>query len=539
MPTSPNISAAAPRAAHPHRTAARCVTALTVLSLVVPAAGALTPLPQDRIRPRFTAPVWATPAPADTFTRNRATLLPDATRFAPAFRAPSATRCARPMRSHEEPGTQAHLAPNALKIGRAHPHAAPAAAHTSPDAAPAPSSGSETAGAASIAAEPAAADAGGTAADARERSGSATQAAKPTPSAPLIARPTPDAAPVTAGMVDDNASFAEYLAFRDRTQVAHRPMDVRERVLLQVRDPRGRAVPDAEVVVRATRGAAMWARTDAAGRAWLSPDTFDGDRGRFYEVTVRQGHARSSAVFQRGQQSAVDVTLDAAAPAQRARLDLVFLVDATGSMGDEIAKLKSTLRTIASEVAALPSRPDTCFGLVAYRDKTDAFVLRSHDFTNDLRAFQTVLDQLQADGGGDEPEAMNEALSEAVHALSWRGTGATRLMVLLADAPPHLDHAGPQYDATVRAALGKGIKVFSVGASGLNKQGETIQRQIAQYTGGRFVFLTYAQAQYPASGPGRETVHDVSNYSVDTLDRLIVRLVTDELAQLPQAKRRR
>jgi hypothetical protein len=99
-----------------------------------------------------------------------------------------------------------------------------------------------------------------------------------------------------------------------------------------------------------------------------------------------------------------------------------------------------------------------------------------------------------------------------------------------------LGYEGPQYDETMMAALGKGIKVFSVGASGLDKQGEYIQRQIAQYTGGRFVFLTYQQAHNPASGPGRETVHDVSNYSVETLDRLIVRLVSDELAKLPQGK---
>lgn len=67
---------------------------------------------------------------------------------------------------------------------------------------------------------------------------------------------------------------------------------------------------------------------------------------------------------------------------------------------------------------------------------------------------------------------------------------------------------------------------------GLDKQGETIQRQMAQYTGGKFVFLTYAQAHNPASGPGRETVHDVQNYGVDTLDRLIVRLVREDLAKL-------
>ncbi|MCP5307197.1 MAG: VWA domain-containing protein [Chromatiaceae bacterium] len=227
--------------------------------------------------------------------------------------------------------------------------------------------------------------------------------------------------------------------------------------------------------------------------------------------------------------------LNTAAAPQRARLDLVFLIDATGSMGDEIGKLKTTLRAIAGEVAQLPSRPDTCFGLVAYRDRGDAFLVRRHDFTNDLGSFQSVLDALQANGGGDYPEAMNEALHETVHRMSWRGTGATRMVVLLADAPPHLDYGGPQYDDDMMAALGKGIKVFSVGASGLDKQGEYVQRQIAQYTGGRFVFLTYRDANRPASGPGRETVHDVSNYSVQTLDRLIVRLVSEELGKLPKA----
>ena len=57
-------------------------------------------------------------------------------------------------------------------------------------------------------------------------------------------------------------------------------------------------------------------------------------------------------------------------------------------------------------------------------------------------------------------------------------------------------------------------------------------RQLAQYTAGRFVFLTYREASDPASGPGTHTVHDVKQYSVQTLDRLVVRLVADELARL-------
>jgi Mg-chelatase subunit ChlD len=337
---------------------------------------------------------------------------------------------------------------------------------------------------------------------------------------------------VTAGVVDDNADFNAYLAFRDRTRVEHRAVDVRERYLLEVKDPRGRPVGDAEVAVQAASGYALWARTDAGGRAWLHPDAFDPARSQHYEVMARKDGRLASAHLTRGQKSAVEVVLDTRATRARARLDLVFLVDATGSMGDEIDKLKATLRTITSEVARLPSRPDTCLGLVAYRDRGDAFLVRSHDFTNDVSGFlHDALNPLQAAGGGDYPEAMNEALHETVHQLSWRGDGATRLVVLLADAPPHLDYGGPYYDESMAAALGKGIKVFGVGASGLDRQGEYIQRQIAQYTGGKFVFLTYQDARNPGGGPGRETVHDVQNYSVDTLDRLVVRLVSEELAK--------
>ncbi|RYY94687.1 MAG: VWA domain-containing protein, partial [Comamonadaceae bacterium] len=302
--------------------------------------------------------------------------------------------------------------------------------------------------------------------------------------------------------------------------------------LLDVRDRAGRGVADAEVVVQSPRGHAMWARTDGAGRAWLHPDAFDPSGAAHYDVVVRKDGQQGAARLTRGQRSAVDVRLDTAAPAARARLDLVFLVDATGSMADEIDKLKTTLRTITAEVAGLPSQPDICLALVAYRDHGDAFLLRSHDFSNDVGAFlRQALSPLRAAGGGDYPEAMGEALRETVHQLSWRGDGTTRMVILLADAPPHVGDGAPHYDEDMLAALGKGIRIFGVGASGLDPQGEFIQRQLAQYTGGRFVFLTYADAARPGSGPGRETVHDVKNYSVDTLDRLIVRLVTDELAK--------
>lgn len=466
------------------------------------------PMPPPVQATRMPAPQW----PGDAVVRT-----------VPNFQAPSATHCARPIQTREvlgdrDPQAMPASSSRGRTLHRGEPRDLSADdVHASKEA-PAKSSAAMVERVAPMPPVPAPT--------------ALPQASPPaTRNADRVVAPS---APVTAGMVDDNADFGEYLRFRERTQVNHRARDVRERYLLQVRDARGIVVPDAEVAVQSPSGAAMWARTDAGGRAWLHPDAFDRAHSSLYEVTVRKEGQQSSAFLRRGQKSAVDVVLaDSAAPA-RARLDLVFLIDATGSMADEIGRLKTTLRRIANEVAQLPSRPDTCFGLVAYRDQGDEFLLRSHDFTNDLGAFQGVLNALQASGGGDYPEAMNEALHETVHRLSWRGSGATRMVVLLADAPPHLDDGGPQYDDDMLAALGKGIKIFSVGASGLDKQGEVVQRQMAQYTGGRFVFLTYKDAERPASGPGRETVHDVSNYSVQTLDRLIVRLVTEELAQLPK-----
>ena len=351
-------------------------------------------------------------------------------------------------------------------------------------------------------------------------------------------RERPAHEPVTAGVVDDNADFGEYLLYRQRRSgLTVRDRDIRERYRLSVQDAAGRPVPDAVVSVWAgSQQQALWARTDAGGQVWLHPRVAgigDGPLEVRVSKSTGDGELRSSALLRRGQRDTLQLRLDATLPAERARLDLVFLVDATGSMGDEIAKLKRSMAAMAEQIARLPSAPDVCYSLVAYRDRGDEFFVRAWDFSNDLGAFQQALGGLHAAAGGDYPEALNEALHTAVHRLSWRGDGATRLVVLVADAPPHLDYGQPWYDDDMQAALARGIKVFSIAASGLDPSGEFIFRQLSQFTGGRFVFLTYDKARDPSSGPGRETTHDVGNYSVETLDRLVVRLVREELARRP------
>jgi Mg-chelatase subunit ChlD len=490
----------------------RLLAAPAVAALSLLAACAMVESPTAHAAaPGAWPPPWSeTPAPAQDFTM-------------PQFDAPSANHCRRLPTTREVPGGGGQYGHRSRAAGRDDLAAAPAEerllrrAEVAKSIAPgAPA----TAGA--MAESEAAADAG------------AQSMPAPWPRRPM----PPRAEAVTAGMVDDNADFGEYLAYRQRNAGAPvRDRDVTERYLLEVTDSAGRPVHDAEVAVqRAGRHApVMWARTDTGGRVWLHPRAFLAPEvsDRTLGIAVRKGAAWSRTTLVRGDRAAVQVKLGQPSVVQRPRLDLVFLVDATGSMGDEIAKLKASMRAMSQQISQLPGQPDICYGLVAYRDRGDAFLTRTHDFTDDLGAFQGVLARVQAGGGGDTPEALNEALHETVHGLSWRAEAA-RMVVLVADAPPHLDYGGPQYDVDMQAALAKGIKLFAVGASGLDPVGEYIYRQMAQYTAGRFVFLTYKDASDPGSGPGTQTKHDVQNYSVQTLDRLVVKLVGDELARLPR-----
>ena len=208
----------------------------------------------------------------------------------------------------------------------------------------------------------------------------------------------------------------------------------------------------------------------------------------------------------------------------------MFLVDATGSMADEIAKIQDTIFDVAAQIDALPGNPSARYGLVTYRDRGDSYVTRINDFTPDVTEFSRNLDMVRAGGGGDYPESLNEGFHNALHDVEWRGAEAVKLIFLVADAPPHLDYAQDfDYAVEMDTAARRGIKIFPIASSGLDDQGEYIFRQIAQYTQGRFIFLTYAG---PTNGgaPGDETTHHVDDYSVENLDQLLVRLVEAELA---------
>lgn len=354
------------------------------------------------------------------------------------------------------------------------------------------------------------------------------------------------AQPLRAGEVDDNAQWDDYLLYRRQSQgLPVHDLDVSERYIIEVKDGQGRPVMGATVRFLAGQQEIYQAQTYANGQMLFHPLALNQplEHVNRFQVRVEKDNLREELMLTRLNAQASStfserwtVTLDARTPATPINLDVLFLVDATGSMADEIAKIQTTIFDVSARIDALPGQPNVRYGMVTYRDRGDEFVTRSYEFTPDVQAFSADLNTVYADGGGDTPESLNEALHTALHGVEWRGGQTIQLIFLIADAPPHLDY--PQdYDYAVEMvkAAERGIKIFPIASSGLDDQGEYIFRQLAQYTQGRFIFLTY---QGPTNGgaPGDVTTHHVDDYSVANLDDLLVKLVQTELAfQSPQA----
>lgn len=145
-------------------------------------------------------------------------------------------------------------------------------------------------------------------------------------------------------------------------------------------------------------------------------------------------------------------------------VDVVFALDTTGSMGGLIQAAKEKIWSIASTMAAAQPTPRLRMGLVAYRDRGDDYVTRVVDLSPDLDSVYAALMQLQAGGGGDGPEAVNQALDEAVNRVSWsQEARAYKVVFLVGDAPPHMDYQDDvKYPVTLAAAKAKGIRVNTV-----------------------------------------------------------------------------
>ncbi len=369
------------------------------------------------------------------------------------------------------------------------------------------------------------------------------------PQASATPIPLPEIIPLNAGEIDDNARWDTYLLYRanflPQYGNAVHDVDVTGRQIIHVTDEQGLPVLGARVQVYTGRTLVSETLTYATGQTLFFPNARAESRGQqSFRVVVEKGNAAVAFTLDPQRGPVWDVTLEDTLALDRVRLDVLFLLDTTGSMGDELAQLQNNILGISAQIAALPGGIDVRYGLVTYRDRGDAYVTRTYDFTPDVGMFQASLNGERADGGGDEPESLNQALHDAINNMSWRGEDTVKLVFLVADAPPHLDY--PQdydYAQEMVVAAQRGIKIHPIASSGLNQVGEYIFRQIAQYTMGHFIFLTYQQGASGEPGVVRQdlnvgtsddptTQQDQGDYTVERLDDLVLRLITDELLAL-------
>ena len=214
------------------------------------------------------------------------------------------------------------------------------------------------------------------------------------------------------------------------------------------------------------------------------------------------------------------VVLEGAKPAAE-KADIAFIVDATGSMMDEIQFLKDDLMDILKKVEANQGGVSFRTGAVFYRDEGDTYVTRSNNFSTSFKTTIDFISKQEADGGGDYPEAVHTALEKGLQDLSWDQSAKTKIAFMLLDAPAHHnDKVISSLQNSIQSYAENGIKIIPIAASGINKEAEFMLRFFSVTTGGTYVFITND------SGIGGDHIAaSVGEYEVELLNELIVRLI--------------
>lgn len=342
--------------------------------------------------------------------------------------------------------------------------------------------------------------------------------------APRRTGPRPRRGVVTAGDIEDGLNLAAFLRYQKRAgaETGLPRADLGGAIEAVLRSDGGKRAPGIRVTLSKPGAAEPFydGYTGTDGRVLVYPALYGA--GRPKEVLLRAFHdgrvmanqvltAKNHWVFV---PSAPDYAPDF--------LDLAFVIDTTGSMGDEIAWLTREFAGLARQAGRAAPGANIRFALVAYRDKGDDYVVRNFGFTHDQRRMQGWLAGLDANGGGDYPEAADRAM-EAAAALTWRRGKGERLLFHIADAPAHQAGA-KRYLAASRKLARDQVQVFGLGASGTGPEAEFLMRQASAQSGGRYLFLTDDSGVGLAHGEP-----NVACYRVTRLKSLLSRVLVSEL----------
>ena len=308
---------------------------------------------------------------------------------------------------------------------------------------------------------------------------------------PGVAVNSPQAGKLTAGEVND---FAKWHLWNNILTQSHAQfvsdwkMNVSQRIRVQVTNKQQFPLADVPVALLDADGHELFAaRTDNTGHAELWANAFDssGKSSDSYQLMVNSQIVNGPIV-----NSEASYVLDTLCDTPD-NVDVFFIMDATGSMGDELrymnAELQDVIRRSQSAVEGTVIRT----GALVYRDHRDDYLNRLSMLTEDMSVTQAFLNQQHAGGGGDYEEAVPEALMAAVNVADWSSHARARIAFLILDAPCHQDSATiALLHAQVKAAAKQGIRIVPVVCSGLRESGELLMRELALLTNGTSFFLT-------------------------------------------------
>ncbi|MBR6717794.1 MAG: VWA domain-containing protein [Oscillospiraceae bacterium] len=270
--------------------------------------------------------------------------------------------------------------------------------------------------------------------------------------------------------------------------------------------------------------AVIWqAKTDRSGNAYLF---YPANGSEPVQYTIHAADAApvtcEIAAEKSGEQGGISVPQNAysveitAEPVKYEKTEVMFILDTTGSMGDEITYLQKDFSAIAGEV----SNENMTFSVNFYKDEGDDYVTRCNPFTDDVTDVQAKLNQEFADGGGDSPEAVAQILTETITNGEW-SRDTNKIAFLIFDAPPHTGTADA-ICAAAAAAAEKGIRIVPVVASNAERETELFGRALAIMTDSNYVFLT------DDSGVGDSHLEPIiGSYQVELLHDIIVRNIRE------------
>lgn len=344
------------------------------------------------------------------------------------------------------------------------------------------------------------------------------------PPRPPRPQPRPQSGLLTAGEHDDLLNPELYADYVRKSGLGQSHMqlprlDTSRLLTVEVRDNRGRAVPFEEVELRCADGNAIKLNTLADGKVVFFPQL---DR-LSDQVWVRAAGQdwRSIRLSRQPGAQMVKVTARNSAPNVR-KLDLALVVDATGSMSDEMRYLAAELESIIGAIEERHPQLDIRIGFTFYRDEGDDYVTRTFGFDSDVGRARSRIAQQRANGGGDYPEAMDQALIRAA-GLEWRND-AVKSLLLVADAPPHDDKIGRTWLAAEHLRAER-VQIIPVGASGVADLAEYVMRAMAASTQSRYTFLT------DDSGIGNKHAKPaIDCYLVTRLDQLLRRVIDSQIS---------